>query len=59
MSDLEYAYDWLLDVQAQFGGDNNVQLRNGKLADLVPTMLELMGLEKPKQMDGVSLIQRP
>ena len=44
--------------QAQYGGDNNVSLKNGKLADLIPTMLELMNLEKPDVMDGESLIVR-
>ena len=29
---------------------------NGKLADLAPTMLELMGLEKPEEMTGESLL---
>lgn len=31
---------------------------NGKLADLAPTMLELMGLEKPEEMTGESLLIR-
>ena len=34
----------------------NVRLRDGRLADLAPTMLDLMGLEKPKEMDGETLI---
>lgn len=29
---------------------------NGKLADIAPTMLEVLGLEKPAQMDGESLL---
>ena len=29
---------------------------NGKLADLAPTMLDLMGLEKPQEMTGESLL---
>ena len=29
----------------------------GILADVVPTLLELMGLEKPSEMDGVSLLK--
>jgi 2,3-bisphosphoglycerate-independent phosphoglycerate mutase len=29
----------------------------GRLADIAPTMLDLMGLEKPKEMTGESLIQ--
>ena len=34
----------------------DVKLRDGKLADIAPTMLDLMGLEKPKEMDGETLI---
>lgn len=37
----------------------DVKLREGgKLADIAPTMLQLMGLEQPKEMDGVSLISK-
>ena len=34
----------------------DVKLKNGKLADIAPTMLELMGLDEPAEMDGQSLI---
>ncbi len=34
----------------------NVTLRPGRLCDLAPTMLELMGLHQPVQMTGKSLI---
>ena len=34
----------------------SVQLRDGRLADIAPTMLDLMGLEKPSEMDGKTLI---
>ena len=34
----------------------NVKLRDGRLADIAPTMLDLMGLAKPKEMDGETLI---
>ncbi len=34
----------------------NVCLRDGRLADIAPTMLDLMGLEKPAEMDGETLI---
>ena len=34
----------------------DVKLRNGRLADIAPTMLDLMGLEKPQEMDGETLI---
>jgi 2,3-bisphosphoglycerate-independent phosphoglycerate mutase len=36
----------------------DVQLRPGKLADIAPTILELMGIEKPKEMTGISLIDK-
>ncbi len=36
----------------------NVALRDGRLADIAPTMLDLMGLEKPAEMDGETLIVR-
>ncbi|MEG2597403.1 MAG: 2,3-bisphosphoglycerate-independent phosphoglycerate mutase, partial [Oscillospiraceae bacterium] len=31
---------------------------NGRLADLAPTMLEMLNLPKPKEMDGESLLQK-
>ena len=37
-------------------GAGDVKLNKGKLADLAPTMLDLMGLEKPAEMTGESLI---
>ena len=33
-------------------------LKDGKLADIAPTMLEVMGLEAPAEMTGESLIQK-
>lgn len=39
-------------------GMDNVSLKTGKLADLTPTMLDIMGLEKPEEMTGESLIVR-
>ena len=33
-----------------------VKLKEGRLADLIPTMLEIMGIEKPNEMTGESLI---
>ena len=35
----------------------DVKLRDGRLADIAPTMLDLMGLEKPAEMDGNTLIE--
>ncbi len=39
-----------------FGGPETARLHNGRLADLAPTILELMGLETPPEMTGESLI---
>ncbi len=39
------------------GGSDGAQLRDGRLADLAPTLLELMGLPKPKEMTGTTLIK--
>ena len=41
---------------ALVGGPEGAQLRDGRLADLAPTILELMGLEKPAEMTGESLL---
>ena len=35
----------------------DVKLKNGRLADIAPTLLELMGLDKPAEMTGESLIE--
>ena len=37
-------------------GMEDVELKQGKLADLAPTMLDIMGLKKPEEMTGESLI---
>ena len=34
-----------------------IELKNGKLADIAPTMIELLGLEIPQEMTGESLIK--
>jgi 2,3-bisphosphoglycerate-independent phosphoglycerate mutase len=38
-------------------GAGDVSLTEGRLADVAPTLLELMDLPKPAEMDGVSLIR--
>ena len=39
--------------------NKNFKLREGgKLADLAPTMLDLMNLEKPEEMTGESLLDK-
>ena len=46
-------------VRCLLVGDNlnDLRLENGKLADIAPTMLELMGLEIPTEMSGKSLLR--
>ena len=43
---------------AVFGGPKGVTLRNGRLADLAPTLLDLMELPQPDEMTGQSLLIR-
>jgi len=41
---------------ALIGGPEGATLRDGRLADLAPTLLALMGLEKPAEMTGENLL---
>lgn len=41
------------------GGLAGARLHDGKLSDLAPTLLQLMGLEQPAEMTGRSLIEAP
>ncbi|ARO15575.1 2,3-bisphosphoglycerate-independent phosphoglycerate mutase [Ketogulonicigenium robustum] len=43
---------------ALIGGPAGATLRTGRLADVAPTLLDLMGLPQPPEMTGHSLIQR-
>lgn len=43
---------------ALIGGPDGATLANGRLADLAPTLLDLMGLPQPPEMTGQSLIRR-
>jgi 2,3-bisphosphoglycerate-independent phosphoglycerate mutase len=38
------------------GGPDSARLRDGRLADVAPTLLALMGLAQPPEMTGESLI---
>jgi 2,3-bisphosphoglycerate-independent phosphoglycerate mutase len=38
--------------------DYHPALNDGKLADIAPTILELMGIQKPAEMSGLSLIKK-
>ncbi|MCX7645548.1 MAG: 2,3-bisphosphoglycerate-independent phosphoglycerate mutase [Rhodobacteraceae bacterium] len=40
------------------GGPQGARLADGRLADLAPTVLDLMGIEPPPEMTGRSLIRR-
>jgi len=42
---------------ALFGGPDGVSLAAGRLADLAPTLLSLMGLPQPEEMTGISLLR--
>jgi 2,3-bisphosphoglycerate-independent phosphoglycerate mutase len=39
-----------------YGGPDGAMLRDGRLADVAPTLLQLMGLAQPEEMTGESLI---
>ena len=39
-------------------GAGDFKLREGRLADLAPTILDIMGIDKPEEMTGSSLITR-
>ena len=41
-----------------FGGPKGARLQNGRLADVAPTVLDLMGIQKPALMTGHSLLAR-
>jgi 2,3-bisphosphoglycerate-independent phosphoglycerate mutase len=43
---------------ALVGGPSDAILRDGRLADLAPTVLDLMDLDLPPEMTGRSLIVR-
>jgi len=42
---------------ALVGGSKDATLRDGRLADLAPTLLDLLGLPQPEEMTGQTLIQ--
>ncbi|MBL9032577.1 MAG: 2,3-bisphosphoglycerate-independent phosphoglycerate mutase [Phycisphaerae bacterium] len=44
------------DFEALGWFDAGVRARRGRLADIMPTALEMMGLEKPAEMTGASLL---
>ena len=46
-------------VPVLLDGVEGVALADGRLADIAPTLLELMGLPKPSQMTGASLLRPP
>jgi 2,3-bisphosphoglycerate-independent phosphoglycerate mutase len=54
-----YTAHTTLDVPiVAFGAPAGAGLKNGRLADVAPTLLDLMGLEKPQLMTGHTLLVR-
>jgi len=44
---------------AIYGANENIELRKGgRLADVAPTVLSLMGLDQPSEMTGISMIEK-
>ena len=43
---------------AYLGGPEDVGIESGILADIAPTMLDILGIEKPETMTGKSLIKK-
>ena len=48
----------LADFNDNHNADSKHKIQDGKLADLAPTMLELLGIPQPAEMTGVSLIKK-
>ncbi|HEY2133633.1 MAG TPA: 2,3-bisphosphoglycerate-independent phosphoglycerate mutase [Acetobacteraceae bacterium] len=46
-------------VPVLLAGDGNVTLHDGRLADIAPTLLHLMGLPQPAEMTGRNLMVAP
>ena len=38
--------------------NQNISIHDGKLGDIAPTMLDLLNLEKPEEMTGISLLNK-
>ena len=47
----------LNDVPLLLSCPRNAKLKNGKLADLAPTLLALLGVDQPEAMTGASLVE--
>lgn len=45
------------DNRVENWGDVAARARRGRLADILPTALDMMGLEKPAEMEGMSLLR--
>jgi 2,3-bisphosphoglycerate-independent phosphoglycerate mutase len=55
-----YTQHTTLDVPVVvLGAPKGSALKNGRLADVAPTLLDLMGLPQPREMTGRSLLVKP
>ena len=48
----------LILIEENCQGFNSCQIQNGKLGDIAPTILFLMGIDKPQEMTGQNLIEK-
>ena len=60
MSVLNFSFYRILDFHSIDSNplDFNYKLKNGVLGDVAPTILDWMGINKPKEMTGKSLINQ-
>jgi 2,3-bisphosphoglycerate-independent phosphoglycerate mutase len=45
-------------VPCVYVGQSGMKISNGKLADIAPTILGLLGIDLPKEMDGKNLLSK-
>ena len=56
-STLEEYYEWRRDGRKGVDEVYKEELHSGRLGDIAPTILQLMGIDKPLEMTGQSLLR--